>query len=397
MNPPPPNQTTDAALQESEERFRQAFEFAGIGMAIVGLDGRWLRVNRAICEIVGYPEPELLARTFQDITHPDDLETDLANVHELRDGKRRFYQLDKRYIHRDGHVVWIRLTASLVRDCAEKPLYFISQIEDITARKALEDNLALARDQALESSRLKSEFLATVSHEIRTPMNGVIGMTSLLLDTDLDPLQRDFAETVRDSAANLMTIIDDILDFSKLEAGKLAFEIVDFNLPEIINGTLAPLAVRAQRKGLGLVSAVPPVVPVLLRGDPGRLRQILTNLLDNAIKFTERGEVALRVSVAGETATHAVVRFEVVDSGIGIAPETQARLFQPFTQADNSATRKYGGVGLGLTIAQKLAGMMAGRIGVVSAVGAGSTFWFTARLEKTPAPVQREQSDPRSA
>lgn len=255
-------------------------------------------------------------------------------------------------------------------------------VRDVSEHKATEQKLRTAYEAAMEASRIRSEFVANVSHEIRTPMNGIIGMVGLLLDTPLTEGQREYAETVRNSADALLAIINDILDFSKIEAGKLDLEIIDFDLRETIEEVAELLAEQAQSKGLELICDIQPALHAKLCGDPGRLRQVLTNLVVNAIKFTEIGEVLIRVRAREENDTAVQLRFEVIDTGIGISKETRGKLFQAFSQADGSTTRKFGGTGLGLTISKQLVEIMGGRIGIHSEPGQGSTFWFSLNLKK---------------
>ncbi len=255
--------------------------------------------------------------------------------------------------------------------------------QDVTDRKRIEFELARARDEALQAVRAKSEFLTNMSHELRTPLTAVIGMSDILLETQLAEDQRDFAKVIRNSAQTLFSLINDILDFSKIEVGRLDLESIEFHLGQLMDEAVEAVAIQAQEKGLELISIVRPEVPSIVRGDPVRLRQVLLNLLNNAVKFTPKGEVVLQVGAVEKAEQDALLKFEVSDSGIGIPPDVRGRLFQCFSQADASTTRRFGGTGLGLAISKRLAELMGGAIGVESTATAGSTFWFTARLGVT--------------
>ena len=283
---------------------------------------------------------------------------------------------------KDGTLFWEHSKISPLRDETGVITHYLAVKEDITEKKNILEQLTSAKEQAEAASLAKSSFLATMSHEIRTPMNGVIGMTGLLLETGLTDEQKEFTEIVRKSGENLLTIINEILDFSKIEAGKLDLEILDFDLRVALEDTADLLALRASETGLELICRIDPAVPSHLKGDPGRLRQIIINLVGNAIKFTRKGEVVISAALKSEEDGIATILFEVIDTGIGIPESRCGAIFEPFSQADGSTTRKYGGTGLGLAICKQLAELMGGTIGVTSIVGTGSTFWFTARFEK---------------
>ena len=388
-------QQAEAALRASDELLRQVEEHAPIGLAITSLNGAFLRVNPALCALTGYDRAELLTMQCNALTYPDDLEPTRIYMQQALRGSSAKCEIEKRYYHKDGHIVWILSNVSLVRDENGAPRFFIKQILDISARKVAERTIADAEATALAANRAKSRFLATMSHEIRTPMNGIIGMTELLALSELNSEQRDYVRVVRDSGRSLLRVLNDILDYSKVEAGKLELEMTDFDLLSQVRSVVSLLEPQYQGKDVLLTTQVEPDVPAALEGDPGRLRQILINLLGNALKFTPANGI-VRVLVALERSAHdvIVIRFSVIDSGIGIADDVRDRLFVPFSQVDTSTTRKYGGTGLGLSICKQLVELMDGQIGVQSAPGTGSTFWFS--LPFSPGSVSERESDPQA-
>jgi Amt family ammonium transporter len=321
---------TEQALRQAEEKYRAMYENSVEGIFQTTRDGQFISANRALARMYGYTSPEELVEALTDIEHQLYVNPERrAEFGRLMRQQGEVTGFESEIYRKDGSKIWISEAARTVRDAQGGFLYYEGAVEDITARKAAEMEREMAREAALESARVKARFLANMSHEIRTPMNAISGMTDLLVDTPLTQEQRELAETIRNSTDTLLGIINDILDFSKIEAGKLTFEIIDFDLRETVEGTTEMLAERAQRKGLDLACWMDQDVPTLLRGDPGRVRQILTNLTGNAVKFTEKGEVLLRVSKLRETDNSVTVRFEVRDTGIGIDPESIPRIFQP--------------------------------------------------------------------
>ena len=499
----------EQSLRASEERFRSAMEYAAIGIALVSPEGTFLKVNQALANIVGYTKEELIQMDFQSITHPDDLYGDLLLVNKILNKEITSYEYEKRYIHKDGHPVWILLSVSLTWRESGLPSLFIAQIQDInqkkiielelaqseerfrlltekvqdyailfldcngiintwnigaerltgykfneiiglhfrvlyseifcidgtaeyelemalkdgsfenerwlyrkdgskfwansiitaifdkennhigfskitqdlTARKYTEEQLSLAKNTAEQASQLKSDFLANMSHEIRTPMNGILGMCQLLLDTSLSSEQYEFTKIIAHSAESLLVIINDVLDFSKIEAGKLDLENIPFHFHQAIDEMVELLSPKLRNKNFEFIVQIDPKIPKYLYGDPGRFRQILLNLVTNALKFTERGHIILNVKCMSLIEDSIMLHVEVEDTGKGIAADKLSILFDKFTQEDTSTTRNYGGTGLGLAICKKLTEMMGGQIGVDSQLGKGSTFWFTVELK----------------
>ena len=377
-----------ARLGEAEQRLKGAFENAPNGMALITLDGRFMQVNAALCEITGHTREHLEQTSVAAITDPGEVAAQDEVLSGLVRNDHDQGSLEVRLLRADTRAVWTQLHITLLRGAAAQPLYFIAQIEDITERRRAQHELGLAREAAIEGSRLKSEFVANMSHEIRTPLNGVIGMSALLLDTELSAEQREYADAVQLSGDALMSVIDDVLDFSKIEAGKLEIENEPFELRPVVEEVASVVATAAQARDLELMSWVDAELPAVISGDSHRVRQVLTNLMTNAVKFTAEGEVIVRVT--GETAGERVLlRFEVTDTGIGIEAASLTRIFESFAQQDGSTSRRFGGTGLGLAISRQLTELMGGEIGVRSTPGEGSTFWFT-----VPARIAGEQLAP---
>ena len=356
------------------------FESVSSGIAVIR-DRILQKCNAQLGRIFGRPTENLLGQSTRDWYADEQTSFDMGKVYErLRQGDSVRHEVQMQ--RADGSVFWSRLSGRAI-DPNDLSRGVVWTVEDITDERKTADAMREARQIAEDAARTKSDFLANMSHEIRTPMNAIIGMAHLALKTGLNPRQADYIRKIQQSGQLLLGIINDILDFSKIEAGKLTIESTDFELGRVLDNVSVLIAEKASAKGLELINEVAPDVPETLVGDPLRLGQILINYCNNAVKFTERGEVAIKVGKVEETLQDIVLRFEVRDTGIGLAPEQKERMFQSFTQADTSTTRKYGGTGLGLAISKNLTELMGGHVGVESELGKGSTFWFTVRLHKS--------------
>jgi PAS domain S-box-containing protein len=375
------------AFSHNEKRYRMILDQIEDGCSVADLRGYLIFVNAAYCRLLGLSPETILGTNFRACFSPENVEILRdAHVRLFNNGEVKPFQFD---IVRSGEKVSVEMSIAIERDARGEPIGSLAIVRDCTDRVRIATELADAKEAAEAASRFKGEFLANMSHEIRTPMNGILGMTNLALDTELTDYQTDCLRTVKSSADSLLTIINDILDLSKIESGKLELESVPFSLADVLKDAVKPFKVRAREKGLDLGCDVAPHTPTTVLGDPTRLKQVITNLVGNAIKFTETGQVMVAArpssSQAGDDTT---IEFSVTDTGIGIPADKHATIFEAFRQADGSMTRRFGGTGLGLTISSTLVRLMGGRIWVESAPSAGSTFRFTARF----ATVDRAQS-----
>ena len=380
-------------LQVSANQLSVVADSAPIGIFQTDAQNRYVYTNPRWTEITGITAEQAKGQHWDSIMRPEERASLLAQMPDDAPSPAELsHRFEVNLLESATRIAVI--TSRSIVDRNGAPAGWVGTLADVTAEVGVEAAMSDARDRATEASRLKSDFLANMSHEIRTPMNGVIGMAELLLDTELDSRQRDYAQTVQNSGEALMTIINDILDFSKIEAGMLEVEKIDFDLRATIDDVVDLLARAAQRKQLELIAVVTDTVPLTMSGDPGRIRQVLTNLIGNAIKFTGAGEVKIVATMTEVDEPAPAIRIEVSDTGDGIPSDKLAVIFQPFVQADTSTSRKYGGTGLGLAISGQLVTLMGGDFGVTSELGVGSTFWFTIGVgadvgestQKHPAP-----------
>jgi PAS domain S-box-containing protein len=393
-----PDFRAESAFGAAGERYRAILDQMQDGCCVVDLRGNYLFVNDAFCRLYGFEKSEILGWNYTESAAPERegmLRELYSQVYRTGQPIRAF---EYAITPKNGPAVVVEQSISLERDAQGRPVGFLVITRDCTERKRAREELATAKEAAEAANRAKSEFLANMSHEIRTPMNGIIGMTALALDSQPTPAQAECLATIRSQAHSLLTIVNDILDFSKIESHRVELESVPFTLAHALDEVVTPLAQRAEERGIELSVRIAPDVPALVVGDPVRVKQILTNILNNAVKFTEHGSVALEVAAGapnagtGSAAPTIPLTFRVTDTGIGIPADKLAMIFEPFRQADGSMSRRFGGTGLGLAIAATLTELMGGRIRVDSVPGAGSVFQITVPLIAAARTVQTESA-----
>ncbi|MCE0483354.1 MAG: response regulator [Methylacidiphilales bacterium] len=379
-------QQTEEKLRQSEARFREVVDIPGKFVWEITLDGKTLFISDRVQEVLGYTAEEMMQRGFFEGIVPEDAVITTAKFYYAAQKGQRFSDLEFRALTQDGQEIWLSARGAPLHDDSEKLIGYRGICEDITERKQIQQEVIAAKEAAESANKAKSEFLANMSHEIRTPMNAMVGMTGLLLGTNLNSEQRDYAQTIRQSADTLLTIISEILDFSKIEAGKLDLEDHPFDLATLVEEAIDCVALQASEKGLDLYWQIAPEIPPGFTGDITRLRQILVNLLSNAVRFTSKGDVSINVTRAEDEGGEHFVLFSVWDTGIGIPADKIDRLFQSFSQVDTSTTRRFGGTGLGLAISRKLTEMMGGKIWVESEENKGSGFHIAVPLMEALPP-----------
>ena len=379
-------------MELKAEIFRAVFNEFSVGMLILGRSGKIIEYNETFAKMFQKNPGGQGNGEIWEYFIPKDRDRFREQFSSLVEGRLEHIVTEMRFSSKNRETAWCRLNISFINYPGKNTKFLFAMAEDISLQKKLESQLTVAKEEAEKATRIKSDFLANMSHEIRTPIHTIIGMTELLLDTSLDPEQQEYGEQVAFSADVLLSLINDILDFSKIEAGKMSLETIEFDLPRTIEDAVDLVTLEAHKKGLEVVVSIGKDTPRFCLGDPVRLRQVVVNLFNNAVKFTEQGEIVVEVICESLLKETALIKFKISDTGIGIPPDKMEKLFKDFSQVDSSTTRKFGGTGLGLSISKKISHLMGGDIGVESTEGEGSSFWFTAKLPVCK-PFSAEEQD----